>query len=206
MPKNYLIRSLLISSIIFLFSINLNSQEARGYYVTFENDTVHTTFIIGYLKEKPNYSLITWQIKYKDKNGVEKFLSPKEATEIYFMGRDYKTYRLYSVLNTIRIKSPADLSGRRFFAKPIIEGKLNLFVFDYLSDFFTQPIYCSIYRKIIVNSNMETVDFSWKKLRKNKLEVFSECPELLKLLKAKDSNITTLAEVVTTYNKLCGDE
>ena len=142
---------------------------------------------------------------YRYKNGEKKALSPKEASEVFFIGRGNHEIRLVSVINTLRFPSPPTLSGKRFFAVPMIKGKLSLYFFSNYNPSLG-PANSITHSLIFVNSNMAVIDFNRRKIRKDQSGVFSECPEIIKLIKEKDKSIRTELQIVEKYNSICGED
>lgn len=203
MPKKYLLKSLLISFIVFVFSSSLLSQETNGYYVTFTNDTVHVDFI-GLGGGRPNPIDYTWSALYL-KNNKKTLLSPKTAKEIFWTLETGNSYRMVSILNTAKFPSPPNRSGLRFFASVIIENeKLNLYIFHTFNGPLYLPANGTINRYFFVKYDGNMLDLGYFGDKKRIKKFLADCPEVVKRLGDKKNKIETYEEIAVLYNSLCG--
>jgi hypothetical protein len=199
--KMYKSKQILVVFLLLSISLNLFATKFSGYFITFDNDTVYTTFRIG-ITTKPDLYSTTWGTYYSDENGKKQFLSPKDAKEIYFKS-DRGNFRLISILNTAGFVSPFKLSGKRFFAEVHIMGKLSL-----CSVYLTRRIYSMTQTLIWVKENKnEIYIITLGSGVKNKIELkdfFNNCSEEILLeIDEKKLSFNDCKKATEIYNQNC---
>jgi len=200
-----LIKSLFTILFLLALSGKLCAQDTTDYYITFENDTINfKPQIVGFGEpERPYLDNLVWQIKYRDKDNEKCYLSPKVAKEVNFCFNGEK-YKLISVNNTALLQSPANLSGKRYFAVLKIEGRMKLVKFHGLVRF---AFYESNFKSyVLIKSENESLVWDLSGTRKELMDFFSDCPILAGMIENKDKSVRSPEQITLFYNSFCGDE
>jgi hypothetical protein len=176
---------------------------AKGYYITFENDTVNVDFTGAYIGSEPNAKHYTWSAVYLDNEGKKTLLSPKTAREIFWITDSNDTNRMVSILNKAKLASPPDKSGLRFFANVVIENeKLNLYIFHTYNGPLQLPTNSEVSRFVLVKENGDMLETGYLGDRKRMKIFLADCPEVITCLKEKCDK--TYLGIVKMYNSSCG--
>jgi hypothetical protein len=198
-------KSLYTILVFLILSGILLAQDPTDYYITFENDTIHfKPQIVGFGEpERPYFEKLVWQIKYRDKDNNRQYISPKVAKEVSFCFNGLR-YKLISVNNTALLQSPANLSGKRYFAELKIEGRMKLLKYHGLVRFaFYQSNFKSY---VLVKNENESLVWDLSCTKKELMEFFADCPMLAGMIENKDKSVRTPEQITTFFNNFCGDE
>lgn len=183
--------------------MGLFAEEARNYYITFESDTVYVTFI-GMWGGEPDIKNINWQVRLSNKNKEKVYLSPKEAKEIYFTLKSGKSFRMISVLNTIRLVSPWDLSGLRFFASVDYDSE-KIKIIRFYTYNGAQPLPANGYKTelLFFKNDNSLLKLGYLGERKRMRKFFSDCLILSKMINEKNIELSSYQKVAEFYNNQC---
>jgi hypothetical protein len=193
----------IIVSIILLLTIHnvLAQEEAQGYFLDLNRDTTFVTFLIPLklLSGNADYFSIQFGVKYFDlDSNEEKFLSPKEVSEIFFNVNGNMS-RMIALPNVLRLESPPRLSGVRVFLKIEIDGHLQLFKY-YHYDYFAKNL--TIYDILVKNVTDQLQVFPFY-FRRDLTKYLADCPELVNKIKNKTYKARDLHHIVFEYNQNC---
>lgn len=181
----------------------VSATGAKGYYITFQNDTVYIEFAGVYSRSKPNPNDYTWSAAYFDNEGKKTLLSPKTAKEIFWISQSGDTNRMVSILNKAKLQSPPDKSGLRFFAEVVVENeKLNLYIFHTYNGGLRLPTGGEVSKFILVKENGDMLETGYIGERKRMRKFLADCPEVVRCLKEKCDK--TYEGIVKLYNSTCG--
>jgi len=200
--------TLILVLLILLSSYTLHAKKITGT-ILFENDTMEVTFKIPYklIMQEPNYEKIQYTIKYFDQDGKKHVIRPSKAKEIRFEN-GYEEVRMLSRKNNLR------LGSKYIFLKLEIEGKVKLFNYFYSSrsggtyngttGMYTAGTSYSVERYILQKENEELKRPKSFSFRKDMMEYFYDCPDLVKLIEDREFRNYELELIVRYYNNHCG--
>ena len=191
----------------------LSNQQVPGI-VIFPNETISVTFdvpTITFTKEW-DFSRLQMKAYYYDVTGKKSFVTPNKALEIHFYLADLDTVRMISVINRGK-------KGRAF-ARIIREGKLNVYAMEIAPNtaISSGPTYgtngisthgnAQYNGYIMVRWGDAGPDVKAERLfsRKNMIEFFQGCPEVVREIEEQELTNTELPVVVDFYYQYCGDE
>lgn len=198
-------KAFLVTIGIIIYTLT-NAEVTKGYYVTFEYDTIYVDFVAPY-GCNPIPKHFTWSAIYHDNKNNKVLLSPKVAKEIVWSLDSGDSYRMVSILNTARYPSPMDKSGLRLFAEPIIENEaLNLYLFHTYNGPLYLPSNGEVSRAIFVKEDGSMLDTGYFGDRKRIRKFLSDCPVVVSTLKNRKHKIKNYNEVVDLYNSSCGND
>lgn len=206
-------RKLIFITVIgLIFTLRLEAKKIEGQIFN-KNDTVNVTMNIPikFFTQEPNYEKLQYKIKYFDSTGVKKVLRPEDAVEIRFT-YEYEKIRMLSRQNTLGLGNIFSMSSN-IFLRIEIDGDLKLFNYYYTQSspemynastgITTGGYSYSVEKYILQKGDGELKRPKGLAFKKDMIEYFSDCPELVDKIESKDFRKNDLESIVRFYNSNC---
>lgn len=202
--------------VLLLFFLTLGkvslAERTPGIIIFGKNDQEEVVFDLPVALNAINYFKLQEKVKYTDSFGEKKTLRPEQAKELVFNFNGEE-------IRMISIPKSGDLSLGRLlssstsiFLKLEVTGNMRLFYYEYKQMNFgvASPAgsgsngYFAYEDKYILQKNDGPL--KWPKeisFRKDMIEYFSDCPELVAKIERKEFKRDHLIEIVRFYNSYC---
>lgn len=203
--------ALLFTIILTCFTSTLFARKIEGQIIS-SADTQNVVFNIPFrfLSKVPNFERLQIRVRYYDASGKLVTLKPDDAEEIRFMlGREQ--IRMLSRPNTLGANIFSN--QKNIFLRLKIDGPLKMFHYYYTQ---TSPgMYSgatggmsagysySVENRILQKNNGELKRPRGLSFRKDMREYFSDCPQLIERIEAKDFRRSDMEAIVRFYNLNC---
>jgi hypothetical protein len=205
-----------------IISLSLYAKKIEGK-IFFENDTIDVTFIlpVDLLTQDIIYENVQQKIKYIDRNGIKHKLRPDDAKEIRFK-YPYSEIRMISVPNNLGLGNPF-FFGQNIFLELKIDGYLKLFNYYYKQKSANMFTGSSGFNNSINTMNTYQFEYTVERFilqkgngglkrpkrisfKKDMIEYFQDCPELVEKFENKEINKDYLESAVRFYNSRCANK
>lgn len=194
--KEIVIIILLTISLVF----SLFSKEIEGQII-YDNDTVDVIFKIplDLRNQQVIYESIQRKIKYIDSLGANKVLKPEDAKEFRFKFEENEI-RMKSLKKKDEIKDILFFPSK-FFIK--LEFDKEFKVFKYYSNASSGNTNHLIKKYIIQNRNGKMILVKSSSFVENMVDCFSDCEELVSMIKNHDYVYRDIETIFEYYNLFC---
>lgn len=148
----------------------------------------------------PDFIKLQSRIRYLGADGVKKYVYPNEVNEvrIWFDGKTY------------RMKSIPSGHGNKMFAYLVIDGRMSLYLYQYISD-YNSATHSGGHRHTVYfmrHQDGRNPSFNYWGLPKEDVEKWvADCPKVVEMIENKKLRIWNqklYEEVVNLYNANCG--
>lgn len=211
-----MIKTLTFVTALFLLSFHSLGYEKVPGIVIYQNETISVTFdvpIVMFTKEW-DFTRLQKGAYFYDASGKKRRVVPKQALEIQLFLGDTDTIRMVSIVHKGR--------ARRTFAQLMNDGKINVYFMmtppsnNVSSGPGGMPIGnagmhyhgSGAYRGyLLVKKGDWRPDVKAKRLkfRKEMIEFFSDCPQVVEQIEGQELTNKELSVVVDFYYQYCGD-
>ncbi|UII28327.1 hypothetical protein LVD15_07830 [Fulvivirga maritima] len=188
----------------------LYAKKVKGL-IKYNDHTEEVTLKIpaGLFGNNPQYVRLQDGVRYINTDGVTKTLKPSEAEAVKFSIKG-ETIVLVSVENTINKRAVYNFNrDSHLFLKLVLNGELRLY--DYYTEKHTPATdqktgTISIKQEYLLKlpdsplKNLKTIGF-----RKDMMEYFSYCPELVEMLETRTLRKKDIEAIVEFYNQKCSN-
>ena len=201
----------LVSIILLFISFGAWSNHQVPGVVVFSHETISVTFDVPTVIFTGEWDFSRLQNKayYYDSTGSKHFVKPKDALELHFFIGDSDTIRMISIVHKGR--------ATRAFAQIVREGKVNVYSMQVAPNNFNtgSPTFgssgvqthgnVSYNGYVLVKRSSSGPDVKAQRLmfRKEMIEFFNDCPEVVKEIEEQELTNTELPIVIDFYYQFC---
>lgn len=201
--------------------MNIQAKEAKGYYITLNNDTVHVTFKIPYnpfVSLGPNLSKMQYSIEYYVNKKEKQDLFPIDilAYTFYYINDEYETdtFNFISKKNNLALIDNSLFNFKDdsvLFLRLILKGKLSLYKYYYIGstsvgagpNMNSANVITTL--DILEKTNETLFKYNSFKFKSEMSEYLSDCPIISKSIAEKKYKPKHILDIVTEYNRICGN-
>lgn len=200
---------ILLTIVGLIFTLNSEAKRIKGE-IFYENDTISVTLKIPMklFTNEPNYETLQNKVKYFDSSGIKKILKPDQAKEVRF---DYEAenIRMISSINSLKLGNVFS-NNSNIFLKLEIDGPIKLFnyyysqtspgMYDGPNGMVSVGFTFNVEKYVLQKGNGELKRHKGLTFRKDMMEHFKDCPELLKKIENKEFRKNDIESIVEYYN------
>jgi hypothetical protein len=200
-----------LSIILFVLVMQtMHATEAKGYYITLNNDTVYVKFKIplGFFDGDIRHNALQSKITYFDSLGKKQIIRPNGAKGYYFEYLGEK-FLFVSLKNTIGLWSSLDNTTDYIFLSIKIEGPLRLYSYYYTQSTpgryngssFSGGSSSVEEGYVLQKSGKDIFKPSSLFFKRDMMAYFSDFPELAQKIEKKELKNNNMEEIVKEYNQ-----
>lgn len=202
-------KMILLTIVGLIFTLNSEAKRIKGE-IFYENDTISVTLKIPMklFTNEPNYETLQNKVKYFDSSGIKKILKPDQAKEVRFV-YEAENIRMISSINSLKLGNVFS-NNSNIFLKLEIDGPIKLFnyyysqtspgMYDGPNGMVSVGFTFNVEKYVLQKGNGELKRYKGLTFRKDMMEHFKDCPELLKKIENKEFRKNDIESIVEYYN------